>query len=111
MSHVTSFLGSNNIPNALFSCISICLPLLPERETVSHAYKTIRNAIFLDILLYTYIFTRMPNFMNLVVVHRATFWHWYMLTVGQENGMEQMKTLWPMTIIERVYFSITRTDV
>jgi hypothetical protein len=51
----------------------------------------------------------MPYFMNVVVVHAATFWHWY--TVGQENIMEQMKTLWPMTIIERVYFSITRTDV
>jgi len=25
--------------------------------------------------------------------------------------MEQMETLWPVTIIERVYFSITRTDV
>ena len=51
----------------------------------------------------------MPCFMNVVVVHPATFRYWY--TVGQENIIEQMKTLWPVTIIERVYFSITRTDV
>lgn len=46
----------------------------------------------------------MPCFMN-----PATFHYCYI--VGQENIMEQMKTLWPVTIIECVYFSITRADV